>query len=446
MFRLNNKDELTPELIKRMVYKFRQLDLPRLIKLKDYYLNKPDILKRVQADPTKPNNKVVHPYSQYITDTLCGYFMGEPVTYSGSEAGIDELKLVLEYNDEQNENMELAKNCSIYGRAWELMYIDSDGSIRFTNIDTKEIIPIYGETIKDELVAVIRFYDEYNIIKDAMETIVEVYTDKEVISYKASTTLDTLQLIDSQPHFFGCVPFVEYRNNDDMTGDFEGVMSLIDAYDALVSDDLNDFEYFCDAYLALYGYTADAEDIRAMKENRVLLMDENTKAEWLTKAGDSAGVETTKQRIEKDIHKFSKTPNSSDENFGGNSSGVAMRYKLLGTENLASIKERKFKKGLQRRLEIISVIFSLTRKADLDWMGVDIVFTRNLPVNEDDISTLVQNLDGIVSKRTLLGQLPFVEDADKELEQLQKETESTIYYTAGVNPTVLNKEEDSEVE
>ena len=123
-----------------------------------------------------------------------------------------------------------------------------------------------------------------------------------------------------------------------------------------------------------------------------------------------------------------------------------MRYKLLGTENLASIKERKFKKGLQRRLEIISIIFSLTRKADLDWMGVDIVFTRNLPVNEGDITTLVQNLDGIVSKRTLLGQLPFVEDADAELEQLQKETESTIYYTAGVNPTVLNKEEDSEVE
>jgi SPP1 family phage portal protein len=73
--------------------------------------------------------------------------------------------------------MELAKNCSIYGRAWELMYIDNDGSIRFTNIDTKEIIPIYGATIEDELVAVIRFYDEYNIIKDAMETIVEVYTD-----------------------------------------------------------------------------------------------------------------------------------------------------------------------------------------------------------------------------------------------------------------------------
>ena len=85
VYRLDNKDELTPALIKRIIYQFRQCELPRLIKLKDYYLNKTAILKRVQVDDTKPNNKVVHPYAQYITDTLTGYFMGEPVAYSSSE-------------------------------------------------------------------------------------------------------------------------------------------------------------------------------------------------------------------------------------------------------------------------------------------------------------------------------------------------------------------------
>lgn len=143
----------------------------------------------------------------------------------------------------------------------------------------------------------------------------------------------------------------------------------------------------------------------------------------------------------KDIHKFSKTPNSSDENFGGNTSGVAMKYKLLGTENLASIKERKFKKGLQRRLEIISFIFALTRKGNLDWLSVDITFTRNLPVNELDIASMMNALKGIVSNKTLLNQLPFVEDADAELDQLQRELASTIYYTAGVNPNVNNEVE-----
>jgi SPP1 family phage portal protein len=441
MFRLNSKDELTTDVVKRIVNKFRANELPRLKKLNDYYLNKTDILKRVQADSTKPNNKVVHPYAQYITDTLTGYFMGEPVAYSSND-DITDLKMVFEYNDEQNEDMELAKAASIYGRAWEYMYYDTDGSLRFTSVDTKEIIPIYGSTIEDELIAVIRSYEQYDVTKDRTDLITEVYTDKNIYTYTSSVTLDTLTMVGIVEHSFATVPFVEYRNNDDLTGDFEGVMSLIDAYDALVSDDLNDFEYFCDAYLALYGYTADADDIREMKENRVLLMDADTKAEWLIKSGDSAGVETEKSRIETDIHKFSKTPNANDSNFSSNTSGVAMKYKLLGTENLGSIKERKFKKGLQRRLEIISYMFQLTNVGKLDWLSVDITFTRNLPVNETDIASMINDLNGIVSKKTLVAQLPFVDDAEAEVEQLEKETASSIYYTANLS----GQNEETEVE
>lgn len=440
MFRLNSAEELTPEIIKRLVSKFKLNELPRLIKLKEYYLNKTNILKRVQADSTKPNNKVVHPYAQYITDTLTGYFMGKPVSYSSNE-DIEALKMLFEYNDEQNENMELAKNCSIYGKAWEYMYVDVDGALRFTIIDSQEIIPIYGKTVDDELIACVRFYNEENILNDETDTIIEVYTDKEIMTYRTSQTIDTLELIAIVPHSFGCVPFIEYRNNDDMTGDFEGVMSLIDAYDTLVSDDLNDFEYFCDAYLTLYGYTADVDDVKAMKENRVLLMDEGTKAEWLVKAGDSAGVEQEKTRIENDIHKFSKTPNSSDESFSSNTSGVAMKYKLLGTENLGSVKERKFKKGLQRRLEMISQIFTLTKKANFDWLAIDITFTRNLPVNELDTATLIKDLNGIVSKKTLVSQLSFVEDADAEVEQLTKEREGSLFYAASPFKEVEDEED-----
>jgi SPP1 family phage portal protein len=66
-------------------------------------------------------------------------------------------------------------------------------------------------------------------------------------------------------------------------GDFERVIDLIDAYDSMQSDSLNGFDYFVDAYLALYGFTADESDIQKMKENRVLLMDEGTSAEWLIK-------------------------------------------------------------------------------------------------------------------------------------------------------------------
>lgn len=440
MVRLNSVDELNQEVIKRIINQFQMNELPRLMKLKNYYLNKTAILNRVRADSTQPNNKVVHPYAQYITDTLTGYFMGEPVAYTSNE-NIEALKLVYEYNDEQNENMELAKNCSIFGKAWEYLYFDLDGSLRFTYIDPREVIPIYGKSINDDLLAVIRFYEEYNVVRDAVDIIVEVYTDKEIYTYKTAQVISNLELMGVVPHAIGSVPFVLYMNNEDMTGDFEGVISLIDAYDTLVSDDLNDFEYFCDAYLALYGYTADNEDAKKMKENRILCLDAGSKAEWLIKQGDGASVEQTKTRIETDIHKFSKTPNANDESFSSNTSGVAMKYKLLGTENLGSIKESKFKKGLQRRMEIVSHLFELTRKPTFDWLGVDIIFTRNLPVNEADIADMVEKLDGIVSKKTLVAQLPFVDDAEQEIEQLQSETKANIIYTAGFGYQETQEEE-----
>lgn len=432
MFRLDENTPLTPELIKKIVNKFQQTELPRMEKLKDYYLNKTDILKRVVEDASKPNNKIAHPYAQYITDTLTAYFMGEPIVYT-SEENIDPLKYILEYNDEQDENMELAKAASIFGRAWEMLYMDLDGSIRFKQIDSREVIPIYDVTLDNDLLYVIRFYKEYNIMKDRYETIIEVYTKTEIVNYVAAEVIGELTEVSRTMHAFKEVPFVEYKNNEDNMGDFEAIISLIDAYDALVSDSLNDYDYFCDAYLALYGYTADADDVKAMKENRVLLMDQGTSAEFLTKNGDSAGIDAEKTRVENDIHKFSKCPNSSDENFSGNASGVAMKYKLFGTENLGSIKERKFKRGLQRRLELLGNILSVTASYTLDWLGVVITFTRNLPVNEDDLTTLVRNLNGVVSKKTLLSQLPFVEDADNELAQLQAEQRSSIYYTA-TNP------------
>lgn len=437
MFRLESADKLTQEMVRELVVKFRGEDLPRLKKLKDYYLNKTAILRRLCVDPSKPNNKVVHPFAQYITDTLVGYFVGEPVAYSSNE-NINDLKMVFEYNDEQDENTTIAKDCSIYGRAWEQVYVDKDGNVRFCALDPREVIPVYGTSLDNELVAVVRFYMNRDLVFGVDEMIVEVYTDKEIIRYKTGDAVADLHLIDRKQHGFNSVPIVEYRNNDDCYGDYEGVISLIDAYDALVSDDLNDFEYFVDAYLALYGYTAEPEDIAKMKQQRVLLMDNDSKAEWLVKNGDSQGVETTKERIERDIHKFSKTPNSNDQNFGGNTSGVAMKYKLLGTENIASIKERKFKKGLQRRLELISNILKKLSRPSFDWLGIEITFTRNIPVNEDDVSAMVKNLNGIVSKQTLVAQLPFVDDPAQEMKQLNNELKQSIFYA---NPQLEQEEE-----
>ena len=373
------------------------------------------------SDTSKPNNKIANAYASYITDTLVGYFIGEPITYTANDdVLLQDLQMILEHNDEADENAELAKNASIYGVAYEMLYLsEEDNMIRFKSLNPKEVIPIFDKTVEQNLLAVMRYYEDYDYVEDNTYTIVEVIDATHVRRYKLNTGLS---LLEEYPHYFSMVPVAIFKNNEEESGDFERVISLIDAYDKMQSDSLNDFEYFVDAYLALYGFTADGEDVAQMKENRVLLMDEGTSAEWLIKQVNDAYVENMKNRLDKDIHKFAKCPNMSDQEFASNASGIAIKFKLLGTENLVSIKERKFKRGLQQRFELMSMINNVLREG-FDWRAIDINFTRNIPSNDTDIANMVNTLKDIVSEETLLAQIPFVEDVQAELEKLKVERE-----------------------
>lgn len=422
----------------RIVEQHRMNDLPRLLELENYYNTKNKIINRVMADPAKPNNKLANPYASYITDTLTGYFVGEPITYnSNDEVLLQDLSMIFEYNDEADENMELAKNASIYGVAYEMLYFsEEDKMIRFKPLSPKEVIPIFDKSVESNLLAVIRYYDDYNVVEDKTYTIVEVINNTEVVRYQTSQGSTSLTLLEQYPHYFGMVPIAIFKNNEEERGDFEPVISLIDAYDTMESDSVNDFAYFVDCYLALYGFTAEAEDVQKMKENRILLMDDGTKAEWLIKNSNDTTIENMKNRLDADIHKFAKCPNLADKEFASNASGIAIKFKTLGTENLVSIKERKFKRGLQQRLELISMISSVLREG-FDWRAVDIVFSRNLPTNDMDIANMVNSLRDIVSDETLLAQVPFVEDVQAEMdrieEQREKEKEQSPFFQVGLD-------------
>lgn len=446
MIILKDIKDLTEKVIGNIIKTHKSSTLPRMLKLEDYYKSKNDILARQMNDPTKPNNRIANPYASYITDTLVGYFIGEPITYnSADERVLEELQLIFEYNDEADENTELAKNASIYGVAYELLYITEDG-VRFKPLDPKQCIPIYDDSIDNNLIAFIRYYDDYDVVSDKTFTIIEVITDKDITRYQTSTSIGTFILLETYSHFFGMVPIATYKNNEEELGDFESVISLIDAYDKLESDSLNDFEYFVDAYLALYGFTAEPEDVKKMKENRVLLMDEGTSAEWLIKDTSDSHIENIKNRIDADIHKFAKCPNMADKEFASNASGVAIKFKLLGTENKVAIKERKFKRGLQQRLELLANINGVIASG-FDWRSIEIIFTRNIPSNDTDIANMVNTLSDIVSKETLLAQIPFVEDVQAELDRLDKEKKDNPFYQSALNyqtTAMENSEEEQD--
>lgn len=415
-------------MIERYIQK-NEANVRRLQKLQDYYKNNTEITKRVMKDISKPNNKIVNPYAAYITDTFTGYFLGEPVSYSCLDncEFLQTIQSLYDYNDEAAENAELGKDASIYGVAYELMYLDENADIRFRKIDAIKAIPIYDNTLEEDLLYFIRYYDDTDIITNVTTTYIEVYSRNWIRFY---TNKNSLKLTEERPHSFGAVPINIYQNNSEEIGDFEGVISLIDAYDKITSDSINDIEYFADCYLALYGMEGtEADDIAAMKELRVLLMSSDAKAEWLTKDVNDTYIENLKNRLDTQIHKFSRCPALTDENFAANASGVAMKYKLMGLETATSKKERAFKKALQRRLELICNIFSIMGR-DYDYRELQITFTRNIPANLVEMADVVSKIGNLLSEETQISMLPIDVSAEQEKQRkLQEEESKTIPFT-----------------
>ena len=190
-------------------------------------------------------------------------------------------------------------------------------------------------------------------------------------------------------------------------------------------DTANENDYFNNCYLYLNTDSVLPEDIKAMKESRVLY-GENLNPQFILKQSSNIDLENEKNRIVKDIHKLSLVPDLSDENFANNVSGVAMKYKLFGTLNNMLNKQRKFKKAINDRNKLIfDMMYTKSLKVP---SYVDITFTTNLPENIVETAQMINMVRGLVSDETLVSLLPFVQEPKWEIEQANKNKSVPLSY------------------
>ena len=356
----------------------KSTDNIRLTKLLDYYTGQQDILFRMLSDPTKPNNKIVANYCSLIADFFNSYLLGVPIKYSSQNEGfLNEILNIFNYNDEPEHNVTVGENMNIFGLGAEILYIDEDKQIRFKSLDPRETIFIHAKDIEADLETCIRFFP----ITPNTYT-VEIYNKEMVSTYTMNSTFSELEMVSELPHSFGGVPLVSYANNQILQGSFEGIVELQDALNKLLSDELNDFEQFVDAYLVLTGLQGtEKEDISRMRENKVILLDNESNAQWLVKDVNNTHIKELKEDVTGRIYTIAKMPNTED--FKSLESGVAIKYRMLPTETQATKQERYFKKGIQRRIELIANVLKLTSPAIGDYREINIAFERNFIINDE---------------------------------------------------------------
>lgn len=420
IFRLPKGTELTAELLdKFLVENFKKTAL-RYIKLEKAYRNDYDIFHLPKKESWKPDNRIAVNFAKYITDTMNGFFIGIPIKISCEDEKVKEYAEFLDsYNNQDDGNSELSKTCSMFGRGYEMYFVDESANIGITYLKPTEAFMIYDDSILKNRMYFVRYYfDAENVLHGSV-------SDSRVIRY---FTRNPTAKYDSEEklHGFDGVPAVEYVENEERIGLYEGAMPQMNAYNKALSEKANDVDYFADAYLKVLGVRLDDKSAKNIRSNRIINFDgsgsDKIVVDFLQKPNADETQENLINRLEQKIFASSMVANISDENFG-TQSGIALKYKLLCMRNLAKAKERKFIAGLNLRYKLIfsNPVSGMNKD---DWMKLKFTFTPNYPANLADEAEIAEKLSGVTSRETQLSVLSVVEDVESEMQKIEEEQDT----------------------
>lgn len=428
----------------------------RIKVLQDYYLGETDIKKWPGSrNPENAHNQVATGFARYITNIRVGYFMGNDIQFKVTPEEDNQKSLadtideqIKQFNQDSNESYideMIEKDLSVCGRAYDLVYVnENENTLNLAKVDPTTAFVVYNDSIKAKPLFAVRYY-ETGVLDDNLQEQYEIYTDSSLFKYHSNGGLpetnspeQAVVFDDSEPLFFGRVPLTEYKNNDERTGDWEPELDQMDALDKALSTMANFQEDFNDAAMVITGKFANMSEPKYQLDkngnpvvnkdgskvvlepahplinphNRMFYLKPyvtkagingersvvNPTLQYITKQYDSAGWSTYINFLINEIHKYTNTPNVNDPNFASNASGVAMSYKLWGSDQERKIQESLYKRGLHARLSACLTYWDklnvIPGTNDINALVsmIEPDFTPNLPKNDDATAQLIQQL------------------------------------------------------
>lgn len=421
IFRISKDTEMTTSILAEYIEKHKRQVTERYKGLYDAYKSDHEILHQKEKPAYKPDNRIVVNFPKYIVDTMNGFFVGNPIKIVADDENVSEYVEYLDkFNDQDDNNAELSKICSIFGRGYEMYYADEEAELCITYLNPMESFMIYDESIVERPLYFVRRYTDSNNVEWG-----SISNSYGVRNFKIEGGIRFLEN-DWQPHYFDGVPATEYIENEERQGIFESVLTMVNAYNKAVSEKANDVDYFADAYLKILGAQIDDEDVKFIRDTRILNLSgedaEKIIAEFMDKPSSDTTQENLLERLERLIFQISMVANISDENFGA-STGIAMKYKLQAMSNLEKTKERKFTSGMNRRYKLL---FSHPRsRVQKDaWIQLEYRFTPNIPANLLEEAQIAAQMEGITSHETQLKVLSIVDNVQDELDLIEEENKA----------------------
>lgn len=454
MAAVKESNELTDNRIVRVISEFEASEKMKWAKRgEQYYSVENDILNRriirkvdgkEVEESYKANNKLAHAKYKNQVDEKIAYLLSKPVTYKGeNEQYAEKVKTILGKHF-QHQLTELGYEATNKSVGWLHPYIDETGEFKTMVIPFEQCIPIWKDRTHLELTAFIRHYSSQIWGNNQLKTItnVEVWTEEGVTYYRLDGKLLIYDSINSRDeigevsHFknndtwqsWGKIPFIPFKNNWKEMPDIKAVKSLIDGYDEGRSEAANYVEDVKNLIFVLKGYggTSLGEFMQDLNYYRAVKIDdpEDGGVDTITPTMDITAIQSHYEQLKRDIIEDGQSVNKDLDKYGNSPSGVALKFMYAGLDLKCNLLEAEFKIAFEMLLYFVDVYLEMKGHGNFKQEELELVFNRNITINETEAIQNCKISEGTISDKTILAHHPFVNDVEEELEAVKEQEEA----------------------
>lgn len=408
------------------------------------------------------DNRIPHSFYNLLVNQKAAYMFTSPPLFDVKDDKLNDAITEALGDGYAKKAKDLCVDASNAGVGWVHYWKDDGGAFKWAVVSPAQVIPIFNRRVEKEIIAVLRVYDDIDPDTGKLYDVYEYWNDKECESYRKEKDVsidEGLQFYDMFPIYFsdgtfedshvikhdlGAVPFIPFYNNNICSSDLTLIKKLIDAYDKTYSGFMNDLEDIQEVIFVLtnYGGEDKAELMKDLKYYKAIQFDSMG-------ADDKSGLSTLTIEIpvearnkmleitRKAIFDMGQGIDPQQQGLDG-TSGEAMKFLYSLLELKAGMTETEFRLGFNR------LVRAICRSLGRDVGSITQTWTRTSIRNDAELVDMCSKSMGVISRKTILKNHPFVENVEDEEKELEAEENDSYSDFEGQETSVkTDTEEDN---
>lgn len=425
----------------------------------------------------------------YISTIASGYFGGKEPQYkvkkiNNTQQGIlkkvfdrlfgeinnpDEYQSIIDYITKYNDNgsffYDCVKDYINTGACYGLIYENKDNEVVYANTSSLTSIAIWNYETPAQKIGLLRYWIE-NTDNGGISTNIEIITKDykkhyvdgiEKKSFSKNSKFDFKEIVEDRKEvLWNDVPAFVVENPDGLAL-FENVITLIKKHEQVIRNNANIFQYNDEAKLKITGFTPDNESLievkdeegnvkldsngnplmvqnpaRVAEDNAILnakvfyTPDKDGDISWVIKDVNDTASENHKKTCLDTALMISGVPNVTDQGFTNADNSSALEKKFFPLDQVLQQADKLFKKELLRMWEMITSRINMKKNTEYDFRDIEIILTRNLPQNNQELVDNWLKLRGLLSDKTVIEHLPYDLDSESELAEMDAQNQANI--------------------